>query len=115
MNRKQLITLSLTIALVLAVAGTVFAQSKAAKKAAPAKKAAAAPAATPADTSNLMDINTAPPEKLMTLSGIDIVLAKKIIAGRPYKVKTELTAKKIIPQAAYDGIANKIKAEPVKK
>jgi DNA uptake protein ComE-like DNA-binding protein len=102
MNRKRLITLSVTIALVIAVAGTVFAQ----KKAAPAAKE---------DTSNLMDINTAPPEKLMTLNGIDIVLAKKIIAGRPYKVKTDLTARKIIPQAAYDGIWNKITANPIKK
>ena len=55
-----------------------------------------------------IDINAAPPEKLMTLSGIDIVLAKKIIAGRPYKQKTDLTAKKVLTKDAYDKIANYI-------
>ena len=37
--------------------------------------------------------------------------AKAIIAGRPYKGKDDLVAKKILPQKVYDGIKDKIIAK----
>lgn len=76
-----------------------------------------APAAKPAEAkSELIDINTANLEQLMQLPGIGDVLAKKIIDGRPYAKKDQLKSKKIIPDATYEKIKDKIIAkQPPKK
>jgi DNA uptake protein ComE-like DNA-binding protein len=65
----------------------------------------------------LLDINTASPAELETLSGIGEAYSKKIVENRPYKRKDELVRKKIIPQATYDKIKDRIIAKqgPVKK
>jgi competence protein ComEA len=61
--------------------------------------------ATKAPASKLIDINSATVEQLKTLPGINDGLARKIVEGRPYRVKTDLVRKNTIPQAAYNKIA----------
>ncbi|RXH54868.1 ComEA family DNA-binding protein [Granulicella sibirica] len=71
-------------------------------------------AAVVADASKL-DINTATPDQLKALPGIGDAYTKRIIDGRPYAAKTQLTSKGILPQKTYDGIKDMIIAKHAKK
>ena len=64
--------------------------------------------ATKTPASKLIDINSATEEQLKTLPGISDAYAQKIVAGRPYRVKTDLVRKNIVPQATYNKIAGMV-------
>jgi competence protein ComEA len=77
-------------------------------------KPAAVKAATTADA-NKLDINTATADQLKALKGVGDAYSKRIIAGRPYTAKDQLTSRGILPAATYNGIKDQIIARAPKK
>jgi competence protein ComEA len=101
---RSFITRVLVVVFALSlISGMALAQGT---MAAPAK--AAKPTASAGD---LLDINTATKEQLDALPGIGAAYSQKIIDGRPYAKKTDLVNKKVLPQATYNKIKDKIIAK----
>ena len=99
--------------LVTALSNSAVSQT-AAKKSDTAKPAATQSASAPAK-SEMVDINSATKKELMALPGVGEAYSQKIIDGRPYKMKTQLKTRKIVPDATYDKIADKIIAKQTTK
>ena len=105
---KQMMSrIGVALAALIVLSTLSFAQApKPAKEPAAKKEHATASA-----KHELVDLNSATKEQLAALPGIGDAYADKIIAGRPYKAKSELNSKKIIPAATYKKIVSKVIAK----
>ncbi len=102
---RILLILVAAFALAAAPQGT-----KTAKKAGTAAEQTAKPAA----TGGLIDINTVGEQELKELPGVGDAYAAKIVSNRPYARKDDLVRKKVIPQATYNKIKDRIIARQSK-
>ena len=78
----------------------------------PLASAQTRPAPAPAPASNQLELNSASRDALMTLDGIGEVRADAIIRARPFKAKTELVERRLITEAMYEKISDKVFARP---
>jgi competence protein ComEA len=118
-NRIEKFVISLVLIFTVSTIG--FAQSAtqsktpATSKTPAASKAPAAQAkAAATKKAELIDINSATKEQLMTIPGIGDAISKRIIADRPYRAKNELVQKNILSEDSYDKIKDLIIAKQVK-
>lgn len=76
----------------------------------PATSPASAPPATTSGqmAGGLMNVNKASSSEMVLLLGISKDVADKIVSNRPYKVKGELVAKKVVPKETFDMIKDRI-------
>jgi DNA uptake protein ComE-like DNA-binding protein len=61
-----------------------------------------------AASKELLDINTATAAQLKALPGMGDAYVQRVIAGRPYSAKNQLTTRGILPAAEYEQIKGMI-------
>ena len=65
---------------------------------------------TPPNSVKLVDLNKASTQELMTLPGIGKPEAERIVANRPYQVKSDLVNKKVLPTGPYLAVRKRVVA-----
>lgn len=116
--KRILITLAAALALAFASAtqtGTAAKKAGAHKGQAAAEhsgqaKEAVGQGAQAAKGAGLIDINTATEDELKTVPGIGDAYAAKIVQGRPYRAKSDLVRKKILPSGVYAKVKDRLVA-----
>ena len=64
------------------------------------------------DTVRPVNINTASVQSLVLFLGLNRETAERIVANRPYRLRGELIAKRVLPKVTFDVIRDKITAAP---
>lgn len=109
MSVRSRLLAAIMIGALAATPAPLFAQTPKPSTTTPAPAPAPAPAGKSADKpAELIDINTATKDQLMTLKGIGDARSEAIIKGRPYRAKNDLVTKKIVPQSVYNDIKDSI-------
>src|SRR5262249_34055198 len=111
MNRKFLVRFLGSILCLCLLTTLGFSQAKTKTEPSKAPSTSKAEPATKAPKAEPIDLNSATKQQLMTLPGIGDALSQKIIDGRPYANKAQLTSKKILTKAQYDKISSLVIAK----
>jgi len=106
--RSSILSAVLTVGLILACTYTLPAIAQSSPTPASATKPAQSISQKIAASKDLLDINTATAAQLKVLPGMGDAYVQRIIAGRPYTAKNQLTTRGILPQTAYQAIKDQI-------